>query len=233
MNTRFFELLFKALGQCARALPLTLSLLATSVVAGLCLALPMSIPYSRRKGASYRAIGAFVYLFTGTPLLVQVYVLYHGMPTFGVVRSGMQAGWGGFLRGAFFWVWLALTLNTAAYTTEIFSGAIRNTDPGEVEAAHAAGFTSRQVMRRIVLPSGLRRALPAYSNEVLMLLHATSLASTVTLYEVTGKASQFNSTYFAPFSAFGAAAVLYLCLTFCFVTVFRLAERRFLRHLHH
>jgi arginine/ornithine transport system permease protein len=233
VESRFFDLFFRALGDCIRAIPTTLALLVTSVAAGLVLALPLAVRYSRRKGLGYRIIWLFVYVFTGTPLLVQLYVLYHGMPTFGVVRTGMRAGWGGFLRGAFFWVWLALTLNTAAYTTEIFGGAIRNTDSGEIEAAHASGLSTRAVMRRIVLPSGLRRALPAYSNEVLMLMHATSLASQVTLYEVTGKASQFNSTYFSPFTAFGAAAVVYLSLSMAVVGIFRLAEWKFLRHLKH
>ena len=113
----------------------------------------------------------------------------------------------------------------------IFSGAIRNTERGEIEAALAYGMNKAQAMRRVILPSSLRRALPAYSNEVIMTMHSTALASTVTIVEITGAASYFNSTYYEPFIAYSAAAVLYLILNTLLVLAFRQVEKRYLVHL--
>ena len=137
----------------------------------------------------------------------------------------------GFLRDAYFWVLLGLTLNTAAYSTIIFSGAINNTEYGEIEAGRAYGMSSFQVMRHIVLPSSLRRALPAYSNEVILMLQATALASSFTLFEITGQAVRFNSTHYQPFVAYIPAAIMYLIMTYILVLVFKALEKRYLAHL--
>jgi arginine/ornithine transport system permease protein len=126
---------------------------------------------------------------------------------------------------------LAFAINTCAYTTEMIAGAIRATPHGEVEAARSLGMSWAMLMRRIVLPSALRRALPAYSNEVIMMLHATSLASIVTLLDLTGAAREVNSRYFLPFEAFVTVALFYLALTFVLVALFRRAEARWLAHL--
>jgi len=127
---------------------------------------------------------------------------------------------------------LAFSLNTAGYTAEILAGAIRETPAGEVEAAQAMGMTHSAVLRRIVLPSAMRRALPAYSNEVVMMLHSTSLASAVpAMLDVTAAASRIYSDFYLPFEAYIAAAALYLMVTFTLVGIFRLAERRYLAYL--
>ena len=231
MENNFFSLLGQALVHCIQGIPLTLALTISSVLAGLLLAVPLAVLRAPRKTPVARAIGFFTYFFTGTPLLIQMYLFYKGMPEFEWVQNLMkQDGWS-FLKGGFFWAWLAFTLNTAAYSTEIFSGSIRNTPSGDIEAAAAYGLSRKQIMARIILPSSLRRALPAYSNEVIMMLQSTALASTVTLFEVTCKALDFNTHFYQPFPAFIAAAMIYLALTSILVFGFRRAERRYLAHL--
>lgn len=225
------ELFWLAFQSCLEALPITIMLTSVSVFIGFFMALPMSVLSLKRKSIAGRLTNGFVYFFTGTPLLVQLYIFYYGIPSLEPVRELMQQpGWE-FLKSGYIWVLTALTLNTAAYSTVIFSGAIKNTDRGEVEAAMAYGMSRVQALRRIILPSSLRRALPAYSNEVIMSMHATALASTVTIVEITGAASYFNSTYFEPFIAYSAAALLYLILNTLLVVGFRQIEKKYLLHL--
>ena len=132
----------------------------------------------------------------------------------------------------FFCALLAFSLNTAGYTAEMLAGAIRETSAGEIEAAQAYGMGRAQAMWRIVLPSAMRRTLPAYSNEVVMMLHSTSLASAVPgLLDITAAASRIYSDFYLPFEAYLAAAALYLIGTFCLIGMFKLAERQFLAHL--
>lgn len=229
--TETMDLFWLALQDCIAALPITLFLTAVSVFLGLCLAVPLAVISQKTGTIGARLTNGFVYFFTGTPLLVQLYIFYFGIPSLGFVSDLMQTpGWG-FLKEGYIWVLAALTLNTAAYSTVIFSGAIRNTDRGEIEAALAYGMNRAQAMRRVILPSSLRRALPAYSNEVIMTMHSTALASTVTIVEITGAASFFNSTYYEPFIAYSAAAVLYLALNTILVLGFRQIEKRYLAHL--
>jgi arginine/ornithine transport system permease protein len=173
----------------------------------------------------------FAFFFTGTPLLVQLYIFYDGVGSMDWVQNLMEVPGFGFLREGYFWVLLGLVFNTAAYTTIILSGAIRNTENGEVEAGRAYGMNPSQVMRHIILPSSLRRALPAYSNEVILMVQATALASSFTLYEITGQAHRFDSTNYQPFIAYVPAAVLYLVITFVLVQVFKVLERKYLAHL--
>ena len=226
-------LFWLALLQCLNALPITVMLTVVSVLIGFIIALPLSVISLNTGSLSARLTNGFVFFFTGTPLLVQLYIFYYGIPSLEPVRDLMQLpGWG-FLKSGYIWVLTALTLNTAAYSTVIFAGAIKNTDRGEIEAAMAYGMSRAQALKQIIIPSSLRRALPAYSNEVIMTMHATALASTVTIVEITGAASYFNSTYYEPFIAYAAAAVLYLILNTLLVVTFRRVERRYLAHLHY
>ena len=227
------ELFWLAFQDCLNALPITVMLTLVSVSIGFLLALPLAVSSLKNGTIAAKLTNGFVYFFTGTPLLVQLYIFYYGIPSLGPVSELMQEpGWE-FLKSGYIWVLTALTLNTAAYSTVIFAGAIKNTDRGEVEAAMAYGMSRAQALRRVILPSSLRRALPAYSNEVIMSMHATALASTVTIVEITGAASYFNSTYYEPFIAYSAAAVLYLALNSVLVGVFRLFEKKYLAHLKH
>lgn len=224
------ELFYLALVNCLHALPITLFLTVVSVLCGLLLSILFAVMLQKKTLVS-KLINGFVYFFTGTPLLVQLYIFYYGVPSLHVVNEMMHEPGFEFLKGAYFYVLVALTLNTAAYSTVIFSGAIKNTDRGEIEAAMAYGMSKAKAMRRVILPSSLRRALPAYSNEVIMTMHATALASTVTVIEITGSASFFNSTYYEPFIAYSAAAVLYLILNSLLVLGFKKVEKRYLSYL--
>ncbi len=231
MSPNAFDIFFRTFLKCLEGLPLTLLLTFSAVLMGLVLAIPLSVVHARRSTFPARCVRLFAYFFTGTPLLVQMYLFYKGFPEFDWVQSLMDTEAFDFLKEGFFWVWLALTLNTTAYLIEIFSGAIKNTDNGEVEAGRAYGLSAGQVTRHIMLPSALRRALPAYSNEVIMMLQSTALASSFTLYEVMGQAIIMNSETYRPFPVFIAAATVYLLLTFILVYLFRLAENRYLAHL--
>ena len=159
---------------------------------------------------------------------MQLFLVYYGLAQFEAVRESIL--WP-LLREAWFCAWLAFALNTTAYTTEIFAGALRATPAGEVEAARAYGLGGWRLYRRILLPSALRRALPQYSNEVVGMMHATAIVSTVTLVDVTRVARDLYANHLLPVEAFGMAAVIYFTLTFTLVGAFRLLERRLLRHL--
>ena len=175
----------------------------------------------------------FTYFMRGTPLLIQVYLIYYGVAQLEWVQARWDAVWPWTqFKEPFFCTLLSFSLNTAAYTAETLAGSIRETNKGEVEAARAMGMGRWQIMCRIVLPSALRRTLPAYSNEAVMMLHSTSLASTVpALTDITAVASQIYSDYYLRFEAYLAAAAIYLCVTFALIGCFRLLEMRFLAYL--
>jgi histidine transport system permease protein len=174
-------------------------------------------------------IWLYTYVFRGTPLYVQLLVFYSGMYSLEIVRGTDFLN--AFFRSGLNCTILALTLNTCAYTTEIFAGAIRAVPHGEIEAANAYGFSRFKLYTCIILPSALRTALPAYSNEVILMLHSTALAFTATVPDVLKIARDINSATYQPFYAFGIAAVIYLCISFVLIGLFRLAERRWLAHV--
>ncbi len=206
----------------------TLQLLALALAFGLAAALPLAVARASRRRWLALPVWGFTYVVRGTPLLVQLFLIYYGLAQFEAVRASVLWPW---LADAWFCAVLAFAINTCAYTTEIIVGAMRTLPPGEIEAARSLGFSPWQVLRRIVLPSALRRSLPAYSNEAIMMLHGTSLASVVTLLDLTGAAREVNSRHFLPFEAFVTAALFYLALTFILVALFRAAETRWLAHL--
>lgn len=206
----------------------TLGLLVVSLVAGGMVALPLAVLRAAPQRWLWWPVWAGTYVIRGTPLLVQLFLLYYGLAQFEAVRDSIA--WP-LLSSAWFCAVLALAVNTCAYTTEIFAGAIRATSAGEVEAARSLGMGRLQLLRRIVLPSALRRSLPAYGNEVILMLHATSLASVVTLLDLTGAAREVNSRHYLPFEAFLTAAACYLVLSLALVALFQRAERRWLAYL--
>jgi arginine/ornithine transport system permease protein len=136
-----------------------------------------------------------------------------------------------FFREAHFCALFTFALNTGAYTTEIFRGAIVNTPKGEIEAAKACGMSSTLMYRRIIMPSAFRRALPAYGNEMIFMLHGTALASAITLVDLTGAARIINSRFYSPYEAFLTAAFFYMILTFTMVWCLKKVEWRWLAHL--
>lgn len=218
----------QSLPEFGRGLVMSLQLLGLCLATGFVCSVPLAI--ARVSSLRWLAwpVWAFTYVIRGTPLLVQVFIIYYGLAQFPAVRE--SALWP-LLREAWFCAWLAFSINTTAYTTEIIAGALRGTPAGEVEAARAYGLDGWRLYRRILLPSALRRALPQYGNEVVSLMHATSIASTVTLVDVTRVARDVYANHLLPVEAFGTAAVIYFALTFAMVGAFRLLERRYLRHL--
>lgn len=208
-------------------------LLAVSLIVGGVLAVPLAVA----RVSSHRVISGPVWVFTyvmrGTPLLIQVYLIYYGLGQMEYIQARWNDIWPWtWFKEPMFCAILAFALNTCAYTVELLAGAMRDTSHGEVEAAQAMGMSRWTCMRRIVLPSAMRRSLPGYSNEVIMMLHATSLASAVpALLDITGAARQIYADFYIPFEAFLTAGAIYATLTLMLVGLFKLAERRWLVHL--
>ena len=208
---------------------ITLWLLILSVVIGGVLALFLAIGRVSSNKYIQFPIWLFTYIFRGTPLYVQLLVFYSGMYTLEIVKGTEFLN--AFFRSGLNCTVLALTLNTCAYTTEIFAGAIRSVPHGEIEAARAYGFSTFKMYRCIILPSALRIALPAYSNEVILMLHSTALAFTATVPDLLKIARDINAATYQPFTAFGIAAVLYLIISYVLISLFRRAEKRWLQHV--
>ncbi|MDF3933730.1 ABC transporter permease [Pseudomonas citronellolis] len=206
----------------------TLKLLLISLAIGLLLAVPLALMRVSKQPAVNLPAWLFTYVIRGTPMLVQLFLIYYGLAQFDAVRNSIFWPW---LSNASFCACLAFAINTSAYTAEILAGSLRATPHGEIEAAKAMGMSRLKMYRRILLPSALRRALPQYSNEVIMMLQTTSLASIVTLVDITGAARTVNSQYYLPFEAFITAGVFYLILTLILVRLFKAAERRWLAYL--
>lgn len=211
----------------------SLALLLVSLCVGGLLSLPMALARVSARVWLRGPVWLFTYVLRGTPLLIQVYLIYYGLGQMEYIQARWDDSWlwRGF-KEPFFCAALAFSLNTCAYTTELLAGAIRHVPAGEREAARACGLSEWACIRRIVLPSALRRSLPGYSNEVIMMLHSTSLASTVpALFDITGAARSIYADFYLPFEAFISAGLIYLSLTLLLVQLFRLAEQRWLAHL--
>jgi arginine/ornithine transport system permease protein len=211
----------------------TLSLLFGSLAAGAVMALVFALLLTGPWATARWLVGAYTYVIRGTPLLIQVYLIYYGLAQLEWIQARWDTVWPWtHFKEPFFCALLAFALNTAGYTAEMLAGAIRETSAGEIEAAQAYGMNRVQVVWHIVLPSALRRTLPAYSNEVVMMLHSTSLASAVpSMLDVTAAASRIYSDYYLPFEAYLGAAAIYLAASFCLIGLFKLSERRLLAYL--
>jgi arginine/ornithine transport system permease protein len=211
-----------------QGLKVTLVLLVISLATGLLLSVPLAVARVSSNPFVSKPVWLYTYMIRGTPLLVQLFIIYYGFAQIDFIRN--SAAWDLF-REAWFCAWLAFAINTTAYTTEIIAGALRATPSGEVEAAKSLGMSTFDLYRRILLPGALRRALPQYSNEAVGMMHATAIASTVTLVDLTRVARDVYANHLATVEAFGTVAVFYFILTFSLIGLFRLAERRWLKHL--
>ena len=210
-------------------LAITLWLLVVSIVAGFLLAVPLAIARASRNPWLSRPVWVYTYVFRGTPLYVQLLLCYTGLYSLHFVHSNPVLG--DFFRSAMNCTLLAFALNECAYATEIFAGAIRETSYGEIEAAQAYGMSKTKLYTRIILPSALRRALPSYSNEVILMLHATTLAFTATVPDILKVARDANSATYMTFQAYGIAAALYASIVFALIWGFRRLETRVLAYL--
>jgi polar amino acid transport system permease protein len=207
---------------------LTLDLVALSLLAGAAIALPLALMRVSERWWLRVPAYAYIFVFRGTPLLVQIFLVYYGLGRFEGVRA--SALWP-ILREPYWCAIIAFALNTGAYTAEILRGAIQAVPVGEVEAAKAFGMSRALSLRRIILPRALRIALPAYGNEVILMLKGSALASTITLLDLTGMARTIIARTYMPVEIFLAAGLIYLAITFVFVQLFRLLERRLSRHV--
>ncbi|OEF25346.1 ABC transporter permease [Vibrio rumoiensis] len=201
----------------------TFWLVGLSLLIGLCIAVPAGVARTSSHAFINFPVWCYSYFFRGTPLLVQLYLIYYGSSQFMEVRGTL---W----EHAWFCALVAFVLNTGAYTAEIFAGAIKGLDRGEIEAARAYGMSTWKVYRRIILPSAFRRALPAYSNEVIFMLHGSAVAGIVTVMDITGVARLVNSRTYAPFEAFLTAGVFYMILSMSMIYFFKVLEKRLLAY---
>lgn len=223
-----FQVIIDNLPLYFQGLLITIILVICSLILGLCLALPIALlATSKSKWITFLP-KAYIYFFRGTPLLVQMLMIYHGMGQFEAVRESFM--WV-ILKEAHACALIAFALNTAAYTAEILRGTIEQTAYGEIEAAKSCGMSTATIYRRIILPSTFRRALPAYGNEVIFMLHGSSLAGIITIVDLFGAARIVNARYFVPFEAYITAGLFYLCLTFIIVWGVKRAEYRWNAHL--
>ena len=221
--------LVDTLSQLMRGVPLTLTLAATSISSGFILALALALALETQRPYIVWPIRGYVAAFRGTPLLVQIFLIYYGLGQF---RPTLQAlGLGGFFRAPFWCAILALTLNTAAYGTEIIRGGLQSVPHGQIEAARACGMSRFLAYRRVILPIALRHALPSYGNEVILMIKGTSLTSIVTLLEITGIAQQIISQTYRAVEVFACAGALYLAMNYLVAHLVAILEHRLSPHL--
>lgn len=217
------SVMIEALPDLLGGVALTAELVALALVAGFFIALPTALARLSPVRALRWLATAYVFIFRGTPLLVQIFLIYYGLSQFAVVRDSTL--WV-VLKEPFWCTLIALALNTGAYTAEVFRGGILSVPHNQIEAGRAVGMGSVTLFRRIVWPQAIRQALPAYGNEMILMVKASSLASTVTLMEITGVAQTLAADTYMPIEIFTTAAAIYLCLTFAMTQVIHFFERR-------
>lgn len=209
---------------------LTLQLVVICAILGFMLAIPVALARLSPNRLVSGLASAYSLFFRGTPLLVQLFLVYFGLGQFGVVRDSFL--WP-LLREPFVCALLTFVLNTAAYSGEIVRGGILAVPRGEIEAARACGMSTLQAYRLVILPRAFSICLPAYSNEVIILLKGTSLASTITLMELTGASRLAASNTYQPIEVFAIAGVVYYLLTLIITKVFQILEARYNRYITH
>lgn len=202
-------------------LPLTLNFWLLSLAGGASLALLLNLMRVTRVGNAIAS--GYVFIFRGTPLLIQIFMIYYGLASFGFIRQSVL--WP-FLREPYWCGLLALILNDAAYTSEILRGGLRAVPKGAIEAGRVSGMSRFAILRRITLPLALRQALPAYSNEIISMLKATALVSTITLMDMTGIARAAISETWRGVEILLCAAVIYLAMSLVVTRLSAWVERR-------
>lgn len=223
-----FQVIINNLPLYFQGLWTTVQLVFLSLMLGLCLAIPIALlATAKNKWVSFLP-KAYIYFFRGTPLLVQMFLIYHGMGQFEFLRES-------FLWAIFKEAWacalIAFALNSAGYTGEVLRGTIEQTAFGEIEAGKSCGMSTAMIYRRIILPSTFRRALPSYGNEMIFMLHGSALAGVITIVDLFGAAKIVNARNFVPFESFITAGLFYLCMTFLIVWGFKKAEHHWHAYL--
>jgi arginine/ornithine transport system permease protein len=212
----------------AQGLANTLMLVSFGLCLGAAAALPMAILRWQRTPLAAPLIGAFVYVFRGTPMLVQAYLIYYGLAQFEAVR---ESPFWTVLKEPWWCCAIAFAINSAAYQTEIYRGGLDAVPKGEIEAATAIGMTHGMALRRLILPSALRRCLPMLGNEAIFLLHGSAIASMLTVIDILGAGRKLNAQYYLAFEGFIAATLIYMVLVWGITLILARVERRTMRHL--
>ena len=217
------DLMIESFPRLLNATILTIELTLLSLLFGVFVGIFFAILRTRKNKILNLISYYYSYIFRGTPLLVQIFIIYFGLG---------QVEW---LRESFLWVIfkepyscaiIAFTLNTGAYTSEIFRSAFETIQKGLLEAADGLGLNKIQVFFKIKLPIAIKQSLPAYGNEMILMLKGTSLASTVTLLDLTGVAKHIISTTFRPVEVFIVAGSIYLLMTFVIHNFIKILEKK-------
>jgi octopine/nopaline transport system permease protein len=220
--------LYSTMIQLLAALPVTLELFVLSVALGLVLALGMVWLRLSRNVLLSGFARAYIFIFRGSPLLIQLFLIYYGLGQFQQVRESFL--WP-LLRDPFPCAVLSLALCTTAYSAEIFRGGLLSVPAGQIEAGRACGMSNFLLFRRIIAPIALRQALPAYSTELVLMIKSTSLASLITVWDITGVAQQIISQTYRTMEVFICAAAIYLALGFAVIQLVNLLEYVLSPHL--
>ena len=219
-----FDLMISSFPKLLSAALITLKLLSASLFFGLLVGLFFAILRINKNIFVNKFAYGYSYIFRGTPLLVQIFIIYFGL---GQIE---------YLRNSFLWVilkepyWcaiIAFTLNTGAYTSEILRSAFQTFKPGIIEAGKSLGISNKIIFYKVQIPIAIRQSLPAYGNEIILMLKGTSLASTVTLMDLTGVAKYIISTTFKPIEVFIVAGSIYLFMTFVVHNLIKFLEKKY------
>jgi len=218
------SLMVSSLPRLLSAAVITLKLLSVSLIIGLFIGLLFAILRLSKNFIINRFAYAYSYVFRGTPLLVQIFIIYYGL---GQIE---------YFRTTFLWVifkepyWcaiIAFALNTGAYTSEILRSAFQTIRPGIIEAGKSLGISNKIIFYKIQIPVAIRQSLPAYGNEIILMMKGTSLASTVTLMDITGVAKHIVSTTYKPLEIFITAGGIYLFMTFLIHNLIKYLEKKY------
>ena len=219
-----FELMFNSFPKLLNATVITLKLLSLSLFFGLFIGLLFAVMRMNRNTIINKFAYGYSYLFRGTPLLVQIFIIYFGFGQIEFIRESIA--WV-ILKEPYWCAIIAFALNTGAYTSEILRSAFQTISKGYIEAGKSLGIPSKIIFYKIQIPIAIKQSLPAYGNEIILMLKGTSLASTVTLMDLTGVAKYIISTTFKPIEVFIVAGSIYLFMTFLIHNFIKFLERRY------
>lgn len=223
-----WQVIFKYLPDLLGGVVLTVELVVMSGILGLFFGLILALLRLSNNKLVRVIPFLYIFFFRGTPLLVQIFLIYYGLSQFEFITESFL--WEPVLKQPFWCAIIAFTLNTSAYIAEIIRGAIQSIPPGELEAADAIGMSGWQKLTRIKLPRAFGIMLPAYSNEVIFMLKGSSLAMTIALMDITGIAKTISARTYTIFELYFAAGVIYLILSWVILLSFNLLEKRMNRH---
>ena len=219
-----FELIITSFPKMLGAAAITVKLLAFSLAIGLFIGLFFAVLRLNKNIFINKFAYGYSYLFRGTPLLVQIYIIYFGLGQIEFIRSTFL--WV-ILKEPFWCAIIAFALNTGAYTSEILRSAFQTIKPGVIEAGKSLGISNKIIFYKIQIPIAIRQSLPAYGNEIILMLKGTSLASTVTIMDLTGVAKHIISTTFKPVEVFILAGSIYLFMTFIVHNIIKFLEKKY------